>query len=200
MIAAGRTTVIVPVGGTEQSGAHIGLGKHNARVRELAVRIAERLGNTLVAPVVSYVPQGTIDPPTGHMRFTGTITIPEDVFEKVLESTARSLLHHGFRNVIFLGDHGGYRRSLDRVAARVPGVHALPEYYREMQHAGMEDTALSLALTPDLVRTELIGKARAGKEGVAGDPSGATASLGAELAEQIVQRSAEAIRKAVRNR
>ena len=59
-VAAGRTTAIVPVGGTEQSGPHMALGKHNVRVHVLAGRIAERLGNALVAPVVAYVPEGDV--------------------------------------------------------------------------------------------------------------------------------------------
>ncbi|HEX7466189.1 MAG TPA: creatininase family protein, partial [Usitatibacter sp.] len=37
---AGKTTIIVPVGGTEQNGPHMTLGKHNARVKLLAGRIA----------------------------------------------------------------------------------------------------------------------------------------------------------------
>ena len=35
-IAAGATTALVPIGGTEQSGPHIVLGKHNVRARVLA--------------------------------------------------------------------------------------------------------------------------------------------------------------------
>ena len=50
-IKAGKTTIIVPVGGTEQSGPHIALGKHNVRVKVLAAKIAATLGNALVAPV-----------------------------------------------------------------------------------------------------------------------------------------------------
>src|SRR5690242_20768350 len=56
-IAAGATTVLVPIGGTEQSGPHIALGKHNVRARVLAGRIAQGLGNTLVAPTIAYVPE-----------------------------------------------------------------------------------------------------------------------------------------------
>ena len=37
---AGRTTIIVPIGGTEQSGPHLALGKHNVRARLLAGSIA----------------------------------------------------------------------------------------------------------------------------------------------------------------
>jgi len=50
-IRAGSTTVIVPAGGTEQNGPHMTLGKHNARARLLAGRIAE--ANRLRSPVAS---------------------------------------------------------------------------------------------------------------------------------------------------
>src|SRR5213595_2951415 len=72
-IAAGKTTILIPIGGTEQNGPHMVLGKHNARARILAQRIAEKLGNALVAPVIAYTPEGSIDPPTQHMKYPGTI-------------------------------------------------------------------------------------------------------------------------------
>ena len=68
-IDQGRTTIIVPTGGTEQNGPHMVLGKHNYLVKYKAGEIANQLGDTLVAPVVAYVPEGDIDPPTSHMRF-----------------------------------------------------------------------------------------------------------------------------------
>jgi len=74
LIRSGKTTVILPTGGTEQNGPHMALGKHNVRVKALAEKIARGLGNALVAPVLAYVPEGGIAPPTGHMRFPGTIT------------------------------------------------------------------------------------------------------------------------------
>jgi creatinine amidohydrolase/Fe(II)-dependent formamide hydrolase-like protein len=146
-IRGGKTTILVPIGGTEQNGPHMALGKHNARARTLAGRIAAKLGNSLVAPVIAYVPEGAVDPPTQHMRHPGTITIPEDVFEKTLESAARSFRHHGFGDIVLLGDHGGYQRSLRKVAeklnrewaapagSRNPArVHAVEEYYRAAVH------------------------------------------------------------------
>ena len=72
-VRAGRTTIIVPVGGTEQNGPYIALGKHNVRVKALAEKVAVALGNALVAPVIAYVPEGGLNPPTAHMRFPGTI-------------------------------------------------------------------------------------------------------------------------------
>src|SRR5262245_62516498 len=69
LVQAGKTTIIVPVGGTEQNGPHMAIGKHNARVRVLSDRIARGLGNALVAPVVAYVPGGRLQPPRGRLRF-----------------------------------------------------------------------------------------------------------------------------------
>ena len=227
-IAGGATTVLVPIGGTEQSGPQMALGKHNARARVLAGRIAQRLGNAVVAPTIAYVPEGSIDPPAAHMRFTGTISIPEAAFEAVLEATARSFRQHGFREVVFLGDHGGYQKSEQRVAARLnrewaahPGckVLALVDYYRVTQdeyvaalkargfgadeigtHAGLADTALMLATDPSMVRPEALAQAaRAGpREGVHGDPRRATAELGQIGVELVVDRSVQVIREATR--
>lgn len=220
-IAAGSTTVLLPIGGTEQNGAHLALGKHNQRAAALAARIAERLGGTLVAPVLAYVPEGAIDPPTGHMRYAGTLSVPDAAFEAVLEGAAGSLCHHGFRHVVLLGDHGGYQAHLARVAGRFPAagrchVHALHEYYRAAQegypaalrargfspaeigtHAGLADTALTLALDPSLVRSDRLGRPpRAGeRDGVLGDPRRATAALGQAGVELIVDTSVAAIRQ-----
>lgn len=221
-IAAGATTVLVPIGGTEQNGAHMVLGKHNQRVRALAARIAEHLGDTLVAPVLAYVPEGAIDPPTQHMRWAGTISIPGAAFESVLEGTARSLKRHGIRQVIFLGDHGGYQRNLERVAGKLnrewsmqPSyrVLALRDYYRAAaedftamlqarghstgeigQHAGLADTALALAIDPALVRADVMHGLPRPSDGVSGDPRRATAELGRLGVEHIVEVSVAAIR------
>ena len=224
-IAAGTHTVLLPIGGTEQNGAHMALGKHNLRVKLLAERIARALGHTVVAPVLAYVPEGSVSPPVAHMRYAGTISIPEKAFEALLEGAAASLAQHGLTEIVLLGDHGGYQASLGRVAARWNAshkgarVHALPEYYRASQadfaawlltqgvakadigeHAGLADTALTLALAPELVRREMLAREpRAGerdgeRDGISGDPRRATVALGQAGVEQIVAASVAAIR------
>src|SRR5215467_6514778 len=100
LIASGKTTIIVPIGGTEQNGPHMTLGKHNARVTALAQKIAQALGNALVAPTLAYVPEGSVNPPSAHMRFPGTITMPDATFEKVVEYAARSFRQAGFRDIV----------------------------------------------------------------------------------------------------
>jgi creatinine amidohydrolase len=225
-VRAGKTTIIVPAGGTEQNGPHMALGKHNARVKVLSERIARALGDALVAPVIAYVPEGALAPPTGHMRFAGTITAPEDAFEKVLESAARSFKLHGFRHIVLLGDHGSTQAGQKAVAARLnrewastpARVLAIEEYYRASEvevaqllkargyrdaelgrHAGLTDTALTLATAPGLVRADRLRPGRDG-DGVDGDPSRATAELGRAGVELIVTRTVEAIRKSIPTR
>jgi creatinine amidohydrolase/Fe(II)-dependent formamide hydrolase-like protein len=219
-IAAGATTALLPIGGTEQNGPHMVLGKHNVRVRVLAEQIAERLGNALVAPVIAYVPEGRIDPPEAHMRYAGTLSIPEPAFESMLEGAALSLCHHGFRDVVLLGDHGGYQKSEQRVATRIKRdgcrVHAVTEYYRASQqghakllaargfpaaeigeHAGLADTSLALAVDPSLVREEWLGRAStpAERPGVSGDPRRASAELGRLGTAHIVDETVAVIRQ-----
>lgn len=212
-IASGNTTILVPIGGTEQNGPHMALGKHNVRVRFLARRIAAELGNALVAPVVAYVPEGRVDPPSGHMRLPGTISVPDDAFEKTLESAARSFRRHGFRDVVFLGDHGDYQKNLKAVADRLNRewaatavrAHALAEYYRAAQigeHAGADDTSLALAIDPGLVRQEWLRTQPrpSAADGVFGDPRAASVEKGRPILERIVQQSVLAIRKATSTR
>src|SRR5260370_35237904 len=80
-----------------------------------------------VAAFTACEPGGTLSPPTGHMRFPGTITVPEDVFRRLLESAARSARLHGFRDVVFLGDHGSTQVGEKmRAAALNAGVAATP--------------------------------------------------------------------------
>ncbi len=82
--------------------------------------IARRLGKTLVAPVIAYVPEGNIDPPEGHMTSPGTISLPEPVFAAVLEATARSFIATGFKTILFIGDSGGNQAATGG-CRRAPG-------------------------------------------------------------------------------
>jgi creatinine amidohydrolase len=229
LIGAGKTTIIVPIGGTEQNGPDMALGKHNVRVKALSEKIALALGNALVAPVIAYVPEGGVSPPTAHMRFPGTITVPDETFEKVLEYAARSFKLHGFRDVVFLGDHGGYQKDdkivadrLNREWAATPvRVHAVAEYYRVTQteyvqalkgrgyrdeeigtHAALADTSLMLAVDPHLVRRDrLASGAKLGPEdGVYGDPRRSSAELGQLGVDMIMAETVAAIRKDIARR
>jgi creatinine amidohydrolase len=225
-IRAGKSTLIVPIGGTEQNGPHMALGKHNVRAKALAEKIAIALGNAIVAPVIAYVPEGAVNPPTGHMRYPGTITVPADTYRKMLESAARSFKLAGFRDIVLLGDSGDYQKDNQSVAQQLNRewsasnvrVHAVGEYYRvptvwfmetlkshgysEAEigiHAGLADTSLMLAIDPRMVRSELMQPAPGQKTlpGVTGDPRRASAELGKLAVDAIVIQTVAAIRAAV---
>ena len=225
-LKAGKTTVLIPVGGTEQNGPHIAIGKHNTRAKALAGKIAVLLGNALIAPVVSYTPEGSIDPPTEHMGFAGTISISEDSFKNVLLGTARSFKKHGFTDVVLLGDSGNYQKALAAVATQfnreaaksTARVHYIADYYRSTQsvylsalkakgltaaeigtHAGSADTSLLMAIDPSMVRPERFADAARGgwATGTLGDPRASSAANGQLGVDAVVKITTTAIQKAI---
>jgi creatinine amidohydrolase/Fe(II)-dependent formamide hydrolase-like protein/sterol desaturase/sphingolipid hydroxylase (fatty acid hydroxylase superfamily) len=222
-INKGSTTVLVPTGGTEQNGPHVVLGKHNYIVKYTAGKIAETLGKTLVAPVMSYVPEGSIAPAEGHMRFSGTLSMPEAEFEAVLESAARSLKQHGFKTIAFIGDSGGNQAAQKRVAENLTklwqneGVRVLNvnDYYEansqsayllnigysELQigsHAGIRDTSELMAVFPGGVRTGLKVDhmdSDFSRTGADGDAGKASSFLGNILLDLKIEAAVKQIRK-----
>src|SRR5262245_55609451 len=132
----GVDTAIVATGGIEQNGPYIVTGKHNYVLRGTTEAIAKKLGKTLVAPIVPFVPEGDISPPTIHMKYPGTISVTEDTFQALLIDIISSLKTHGFKRIILLGDSGGNQAGMRDVAAKlngiwkgVPQVVFVPEYY-----------------------------------------------------------------------
>lgn len=217
-LAAGQSTIIVPTGGTEQNGPHLVTGKHNLIVAATAERIARALGDALVAPVLAYVPEGDASRRTGHMAYPGTITLPEPVFAKVLESAAESFKAHGFTTIVLLGDSGGNQRSQDEVSARLSaawskdGVRVVnaSAYYAANggqqwlesrghgaaaigRHAGLRDTAELMAVAPDGVRADRLST---GGEGADGDATAATRDIGEALLSLKIETAVTEIRRA----
>jgi creatinine amidohydrolase len=136
-IRDGKTTAIIPTGGIEQNGPYTATGKHNFVLQATSEAIARRLGNALIAPIVKFVPEGRIDPPSGHMQYPGTISLREETFVALLTDIASSLKQHGFREIVLIGDSGGNTRGMQTVADTLNGqwkgngvrVHHIAEYY-----------------------------------------------------------------------
>lgn len=204
-IDSGTTTIIIPTAGTEQNGPHMVLGKHKFIVNYASAMIAREFGNTLVAPVVTYVPEGSVDNPTrGHMTKAGTITFPEEFFMKLLEYGARSLALHGFTDIVLIGDSGGNQNGMEQVAEMLNAewegqdarVHFVGDYYgnngfREWLiaqgetpetiggHAGIADTSQLLAVDPRHIRTDKLAPLGGSPDsGVSGDPTRASVERG----------------------
>ena len=223
-VAAGHRTAIVPSGGVEQNGPHMILGKHDHIVRAAARAIAAELGDALVVPVLSFSPQGRLDPPEGNLRFPGTIGVTDDAFTAMLDGIARSLRATGFRLICFLADNGPSQRPQERLAARLSAewrregvrVIAVDRYYGAIAqqddwlraqgetaatigtHAGIGDTSELMAVHPpgvDLSRLPPRPDALPAL-GATGDPSRASAARGETMLAMRIAAAVAQIRAA----
>jgi len=132
----GVDTVLIATGGIEQNGPYIVTGKHNVILRGATERIARKLGNTLVAPIVPFVPEGDISPPSLHMKYPGTISLSEETYAALLTDICASFKTHGFKRIILLGDSGGNQAGMKAVAEKLNSawgeatrVVFVPEFY-----------------------------------------------------------------------
>lgn len=220
-IKAGKTTIIFPTGGTEQNGPHMVLGKHNFIVKHTAEAIARKLGNALVAPVLAYVPEGNLDPPTSHMQYPGTITLPNEFFMKVTEFAARSFRVNGFKDIVLIGDSGPNQKGLQGVASLLNTewagsdvrVHFVPDYYNENgfrawlqtqgetpeeigTHAGISDTSQLMALNTNWIRKDKLAPGGDRKvTGVSGNPTRASVAYGKKGLEFKIEAAVAQIQK-----
>lgn len=138
-IRDGFTSVIVATGGLEQNGPNVVTGKHNYVLRVTADAIARRHEKMLVSSIIQFVPEGNINPPSGHMKYPGTISLRQETFEALLTDICSSLRQHNFRNIFLIGDSGGNQDGMRNVATALNSewhgdstrVHYIPEYYSE---------------------------------------------------------------------
>jgi creatinine amidohydrolase len=173
-LAAGRSTVVVAVGAVEQHGPHLPLLVDAARGDRLALEVARRLGDSLVAPTIR------VGCSEHHMGFAGTLSLRRSTLEAICLDYAVSLARHGFTRICFVPSHGGNFGPLaemlsDLRAAVAPGC-AVDAYtdlvgfmalwqsgVRELEpdlvgrvggHADIAETSEMLCIRPDLVRSE----------------------------------------------
>lgn len=180
-VEGGCTTVILPLGATEQHGPHLPLATDTLRAEALAKRLTERLPDALVAPPLPY---GCSDEHTG---FPGLLGLEKETLARVVLDLARRLRDWGATRLVLLSAHGGNREALalalELLAKELPELdvsmndnfESIPEALIEIAskdglsptelglHAGESETSEMLHLRPDLVRSGL------GEPGFTGD-------------------------------
>jgi len=132
-VKAGKTTGLILTGGVESNGPHLATGKHNFVLKVMGEAIARKLGNALVAPIVTLEPGR----PDGERVAPGSVVLSQATYRAVLTDMAESLRGMGFTNVILIGDSGGNQGAMKEVAAalntKYNGTPArfyfIPEYY-----------------------------------------------------------------------
>ncbi len=224
-LAAGDTVVVLPIASIEQHGPHLPVMTDTRIGHEVAVRAARKAyarQATVVAPVVWH---GLSE---HHMPFGGTFTLDHDTFFSVLRCLVHNLTRHGLEKVLISNSHGGNIVAMQTAAERLAmefGIAVVATTYvteaaaaiaerlhnqPHIMHAGEGETAMMLALEPDLVdgtdlaalATERTGFLKAGNasfrwrsfthttgNGVSGDPTNANAAQG----EAILEAAAAAI-------
>jgi creatinine amidohydrolase len=229
LIRSGTTSVIVATAGTEQNGPHMVMGKHRYILEYTTSEIARALGNALVAPIITYVPEGNWEPKTGHMRMPGTISLPVERFTALLLHTGRSLRNGGFTDVIFLEDSGsnvaGTRAAVAQLNEEWAGTgsraHHITDYYEagndrardwmvnEMgipadaigSHAGINDTSQLLFINSAHIRKDALADGGGFEgSGVSGNPTMARPDLGQGILRMKIDSALAQIRAALSDR
>lgn len=225
-LAAGTRTAVVGVGAIEQHGPHLPLVMDTLAGDELAERVAAELGDAVAAPTIRPGCSGH------HMDFPGTVTVPAETLMDTVRAYVESLDEHGFEHVVLLPTHGGNFAPVDTVVPEVSrdvdaNVVALTDLDRLMElqneglaaagvdyeepvvHAGAMETAMVLAVSEGLVRTDELELGHEGpvsvsrllsegfravsENGVLGDPRRATAEAGEEILDRITAAYVERI-------
>ena len=159
-VPAACDLVLVPVGTIEAHGA-IPLGTDTLIPEALADVLAPKFG-ALIAPSIAYGVTNSLLP------FPGSTTVSSATFSAYLFEAAAGLVDAGFRRVVLLNWHGGQTGEVAAVVARLwneKRAYAVAvEWWGFAEglsqtiypgsisgHAGVEETAMILAIAPDLV-------------------------------------------------
>ena len=162
------TVVLVPVGATEQHGPHLPLCTDTVIAETLCEAAAERTA-ALVAPAIS------VGCSFGHgRRLPGTISLTPEQLATVARQYAEWFAQSGVRKVLFVNAHAGNAAALavatdnlrfERADLQVGAVSWWdldPQLAAEMTadgvdvHANRAETAVMLAIAPELVARERI--------------------------------------------
>ena len=206
LIKSKKPTVIIPIGSIEQHGAHLPISTDSDIVTEIASRLAKKCG-FIVLPTISYGVSFEHEP-------LFNTSLKADNLKKILEDIIFSLKKNHIKKIFILNGHHGNLETLKRL----PGIETLSYWHfmdHKFDHAGFVETSLMLAIsnkvkmkkakkgliTKGLSEDEVkrIGKLSAepggfpkvAKNGVWGDPTGATKKDGQRFLAEIVRNLAK---------
>lgn len=223
-MARADAMVILPLGAIEQHGPHLPVEVDARLGEEVALRtarvMAARGQKVLVLPM--FWP-GVSE---HHMSFGGTITLGFATYRAVIEDICRSVLRHGFRRIVLLNGHGGNENGLRVITdeltpklgvpiveftywyAAAEAIAGILETQKGLLHACEAETAMMMAVRPELVAEDRIGMAKVNytgdvegvvgggvyrwraigarsSSGVIGNPDAASPAKGARLFDAI---------------
>ena len=171
---AADSLAVVPTASIEQHGPHLAVVTDTLLVTTVARRSAEATdASVVVTPTVCYGNSHH------HRPHPGVLSLQSDVFLATTRDVIEGLSLSGYRRILLLNGHGG-NTAANQVAAQdavnrygLPGkVHAAPywdvaraalvagglENERLPGHAGHFETAMVMAIRPELVRQDGAGR------------------------------------------
>ena len=210
LIKSKKPTIIIPVGSIEQHGAHLPISTDSDIVTEIASRLAKKCG-FIVLPTISYGVSLEHEP-------LFNLSLKENNLRKILDDIIVSLNKNHIKEIIILNGHHGNLRTIDSVIADVKKVSKLSYWHfmkHKFDHAGFVETSIMLAISDKVkikkAKKGLItngmnkkeiqrinklsmqqgGFAKVAKNGVWGDPTGATKKDGQKFLAEIVRNLAK---------
>jgi creatinine amidohydrolase len=203
---AEHAVLLLPVGSCEQHGPHLPLDTDTRVAVALATRAAARITGQRPARAVAVAPPLAYGASGEHAAFPGTLSIGLAAVEEVLVELVRSADH--FAGVVLVNAHGGNTVAVDAAVARLKAesrrvVGWAPSMPGDA-HAGRTETSIMLAIAPGLVHveraeagsTEALGSimpalradgvAAVSRNGVLGNPAGASRVEGEQLIDRAV--------------
>jgi mycofactocin system creatininase family protein len=199
-LAGAGAVLAIPLGATEQHGAHLPLSTDTDVAVALCERLAATRGDVVIAPPVAYGSSGE------HGGFPGTLSIGQAAVEMVVVELGRSATET-FTRLVFVSAHGGNTEAVTRAVRALQAESRdvllyLPRWDGD-PHAGHQETSMMLELAPWLVHMDraVPGDARPIAEtlpllrsggvravtdtGVLGDPTKANPDDGGDLLDAL---------------
>jgi len=222
------TVAVLPLGATEQHGPHLPLGVDSLLADGIVDAALPQLADDL--PVL-FLPTQQIGLSPEHARFPGTLTLSAETLMRVWKEIGAGVARAGVRKLVLFNAHGGHVGAMDVVARELREAHDLIVYSvswfnlplgelapeRFDVHAGESETAMMLAVAPQLVEMRaaknfastsqeraqaypLLGNGRSAKlgwamqdynaEGAAGNAAAATPEQGRALVDAAARQLA----------
>ncbi len=210
LIKSKKTTVIIPIGSIEQHGAHLPISTDSDIVTEIASRLAKNCG-FIVLPTISYGVSVEHQP-------LFNLSLTDLGLVRLLDHIVYSLEKNHIKKIIILNGHHGNLKAIEKVSGIRKDISKLSYWHfmkHKFDHAGFVETSIMLAISDkvkmkkakkglithsmnedELRRINKLsikpgGFAKIAKNGVWGDPTGATKKDGQKFLAEIVRNLAK---------